>query len=184
MRRLSITLPRVGRDKLQGEGCQENASDYILERINSYRKQGKRSGDTVESHKIILHLPDGFPGCFLLICAREQYIVRSRSLLSLALFNKFCFCFSLKMQAWLSVTSPTQINLTSTDLCCSRSSFNLVLPLDSVLTFLLMIHLTLHFRLIEAIDDRVFPLWDINWRSHLMKALTRAESQQPTFLHL
>ena len=50
-----------------------------------------------------------------------------------------------------------------TDLCCGCSSFYRVLPLDSFLAFLLVIHLTLDLRLIQTIYNHVFPFLNIHW---------------------
>ena len=63
----------------------------------------------VESHEVILHLPDGLSRHVLLIFAGEQYVVRPRSFLRLSLLSEFRFGLFLKMHAGLKVTSRGEI---------------------------------------------------------------------------
>ena len=62
------------------------------------------SNTCVESHEVILHLPDGLSRRALLIFAGEQYVVRPRSFLRLPLLSEFRFSLFLKVRVdfeWL-----------------------------------------------------------------------------------
>lgn len=63
----------------------------------------------LESHKVILHLPNGFSWHVFLVCTREQGIIRSRGFFSLALLSEFSLSLFLRDQTRRSVTGPEKV---------------------------------------------------------------------------